>query len=103
MSDNLSAAESQALNRDISQLEALIEELLTYARLDRPQMSFNVANQTCRCGCAHLADIQAVTPDKTVRIKTLAQGHYAALDMRLMERVLDNLLNNAPALLSLNG
>lgn len=27
----------------------------------------------------HLADIQAVTPDKTVRIKTLAQGHYAAL------------------------
>lgn len=23
------------------------------------------------------------------------QGHYAALDMRLMERVLDNLLNNA--------
>ncbi|WP_202548440.1 hypothetical protein, partial [Escherichia coli] len=37
----------------------------------------------------HLADIQAVTPDKTVRIKTLAQGHYAALDMRLMERVLD--------------
>lgn len=43
----------------------------------------------------HLADIQAVTPDKTVRIKTLAQGHYAALDMRLMERVLDNLLNNA--------
>ncbi|KAA2010660.1 two-component system sensor histidine kinase RstB [Escherichia coli] len=67
MSDNLSAAESQALNRDISQLEALIEELLTYARLD----------------------------DKTVRIKTLVQGHYAALDMRLMERVLDNLLNNA--------
>ncbi|MDF4191996.1 ATP-binding protein, partial [Ligilactobacillus salivarius] len=43
----------------------------------------------------HLADIQAVTPDKTVRIKTLVQGHYAALDMRLMERVLDNLLNNA--------
>ncbi|SUX63865.1 sensor protein RstB [Citrobacter braakii] len=37
MSDNLTAQESQALNRDIGQLEGLIEELLTYARLDRPQ------------------------------------------------------------------
>ncbi|EOA0221756.1 ATP-binding protein [Escherichia coli] len=49
-----------------------------------------------RFGDGHLNErIQAVTPDKTVRIKTLMQGHYAALDMRLMERVLDNLLNNA--------
>nr|VUD24500.1 sensor protein RstB [Salmonella sp. NCTC 7297] len=37
MSENLTQPESQALNRDIGQLEALIEELLTYARLDRPQ------------------------------------------------------------------
>ncbi|STI75802.1 two component sensor kinase [Escherichia coli] len=57
MSDNLSAAESQALNRDISQLEALIEELLTYARLDRPQTSFILANQTCRCGCQRIWQI----------------------------------------------
>ena len=35
MSENLTEAESLALNRDIGQLEALIEELLTYARLDR--------------------------------------------------------------------
>ena len=58
MSENLTEAESQALNRDIGQLEALIEELLTYARLDRPQTEL-------------------------------------ALDMRLLERVLDNLVNNA--------
>ncbi len=107
MSDNLSAAESQALNRDISQLEALIEELLTYARLDRPQNELHLSEPDLPLWLStHLADIQAVTPDKTVRIqavtpdktvriKTLAQGHYAALDMRLMERVLDNLLNNA--------
>ncbi|ENJ4859414.1 two-component system sensor histidine kinase RstB [Escherichia coli] len=96
MSDNLSAAESQALNRDISQLEALIEELLTYARLDRPQNELHLSEPDLPLWLStHLADIQAVTPDKTVRIKTLVQGHYAALDMRLMERVLDNLLNNA--------
>lgn len=58
MSDNLSAAESQALNRDISQLEALIEELLTYARLDRPQNELLIlANQTCRCGCQRIWQI----------------------------------------------
>lgn len=42
MSENLSEAESQALNRDIGQLEALIEELLTYARLDRPQTELSL-------------------------------------------------------------
>lgn len=84
------------MNRDISQLEALIEELLTYARLDRPQNELHLSEPDLPLWLStHLADIQAVTPDKTVRIKTLAQGHYAALDMRLMERVLDNLLNNA--------
>jgi signal transduction histidine kinase len=31
-----------ALNRDIGQLESLIEELLTYARLDRPRVDLNL-------------------------------------------------------------
>lgn len=43
MSDNLSEDEQTALNRDIGQLEALIDELLTYARLDRPQVSLHLA------------------------------------------------------------
>lgn len=43
MSENLTGAESQALNRDIGQLEALIEELLTYARLDRPQTELHLS------------------------------------------------------------
>ncbi|MGK7591159.1 histidine kinase dimerization/phospho-acceptor domain-containing protein, partial [Salmonella enterica] len=63
MSDNLSAAESQALNRDISQLEALIEELLTYARLDRPQNELHLSEPDLPLWLStHLADIQAVTP-----------------------------------------
>ncbi len=44
MSDNLSEAEHAALNRDIGQLEALIEELLTYARLDRPQTELKLTS-----------------------------------------------------------
>ncbi|VEA73597.1 Sensor protein RstB [Serratia rubidaea] len=51
MSDNLSDGEQQALNRDIGQLESLIDELLTYARLDRPQVALNIERSTCPAGC----------------------------------------------------
>lgn len=52
MSENLTEAESQALNRDIGQLEALIEELLTYARLDRPQNELKLTTPISRRGSA---------------------------------------------------
>lgn len=36
-----------------------------------------------------------VNPQREVGLATLTRGNYGALDMRLMERVLDNLVNNA--------
>lgn len=88
MSDNLSEQESRALNRDISQLEALIEELLTYARLDRPQNELNLTEPNLPVWLTtHLDDVQSVNPDRTVRLRHLTSGDYGALDMRLMERV----------------
>lgn len=96
MSDNLTAQESQALNRDIGQLEGLIEELLTYARLDRPQNELKLSvPDTAVWLTTHLEDVQSVNPERAVRLRHLNIGDYGALDMRLMERVLDNLLNNA--------
>lgn len=96
MSDNLTEQESQALNRDIGQLEALIEELLTYARLDRPQNQLTLSEPDLPAWLtAHLLDVQSVNPERTVRLRQLTPGNYGALDMRLMARVLDNLLNNA--------
>ncbi|SUH15790.1 sensor protein RstB [Salmonella enterica subsp. enterica] len=44
---------------------------------------------------AHLQDVQSVTPERAVNLVTCVIGDYGALDMRLMSRVLDNLLNNA--------
>ncbi|MEJ1457240.1 ATP-binding protein, partial [Escherichia coli] len=38
---------------------------------------------------------QSVNPERTLQVSHLVSGDYGALDMRLMERVLDNLLNNA--------
>lgn len=96
MSDNLSDQERMALNRDIGQLEALIQELLTYARLDRPQNELHLTTPDLPAWLtSHIADVQSVNPDKHLRVAADSAAHYGALDMRLMERVLDNLVNNA--------
>ncbi|WP_052283408.1 two-component system sensor histidine kinase RstB [Kluyvera genomosp. 1] len=96
MSENLTDAESLALNRDIGQLEALIEELLTYARLDRPQTELSLTTPDLPGWItAHVEDVQSVNPQRQVVIGEMTHGDFGALDMRLMERVLDNLINNA--------
>ena len=95
MSENLTPAESQALNRDISQLEALIEELLTYARLDRPQNELKLSTQDLPAWLhSYVEDVQSVNPQRTLQVNSTS-GDYGALDMRLMERAVDNLVNNA--------
>ncbi|MBT1832449.1 two-component system sensor histidine kinase RstB [Enterobacter hormaechei subsp. xiangfangensis] len=95
MSENLTGAESQALNRDIGQLEALIEELLTYARLDRPQTELHLSTPDLPVWLqTHINDVQSVNPQRKL-LAAIIPGAYGALDMRLMERVLDNLMNNA--------
>ncbi len=95
MSENLTEAELQALNRDVGQLEALIEELLTYARLDRPQNELKLSTPDLSAWISsHIEDVQSVNPQRTLLLDN-SPGDYGALDMRLMERVLDNLVNNA--------
>ncbi|MFG1172508.1 two-component system sensor histidine kinase RstB [Erwiniaceae bacterium CAU 1747] len=96
MSDNLSEAESTALNRDIGQLEGLIEELLTYARLDRPQVELNLQSlDLAQWLHERLQDIRLVNPDTDIALDTPQRENHGVADPRLMERVLDNLVNNA--------
>jgi len=96
MSEGLAPDESQALNRDIEQLEALIEELLTYARLDRPQTALTLTTPDLPAWiAAHVDDVQSVNPQRQIIAGNIVPGDYGAVDMRLIERVLDNLLNNA--------
>lgn len=95
MSDNLSDSERAALNRDIGQLEALIQELLTYARLDRPQNELKLTTPDFSAWIAgYMDDVRIVNPGHQLLLNCEA-ADYGALDMRLMERVLDNLVNNA--------
>jgi two-component system sensor histidine kinase RstB len=96
MSDNLSEAEHTALNRDIGQLEGLIEELLTYARLDRPQTELQLTTPDLPAWfSSYLDDARSMNPQHSLLLDCQADDEYGALDMRLMERVLDNLVNNA--------
>jgi two-component system sensor histidine kinase RstB len=96
MSDNLTEAESAALNRDIGQLEALIEELLTYARLDRPQTELLLAEVDLASWLeVHIADVRVIQPHLNIMLDTPSNSDFGLIDLRLMERVTDNLVNNA--------
>lgn len=96
MSDNLSESEQTALNRDIEQLEGLIDELLTYARLDRPQVETHLeAIDLPKWLAERIADIQMIHPEHEITLDIPHEGDFGAVDLRLMERVLDNLVNNA--------
>ncbi|MEI2264413.1 two-component system sensor histidine kinase RstB [Erwinia sp. CGal63] len=96
MSDNLSDSEAAALNRDIGQLESLIEELLTYARLDRPKVDLHLQSLDLAAWLSErLEDIRLVHPDFTIELDTPQRQNIGVADTRLMERVLDNLVNNA--------
>ncbi|MCX2958185.1 MAG: two-component sensor histidine kinase, partial [Serratia symbiotica] len=92
MSDNLSGSEQQALNRDIGQLESLIDELLTYARLDRPQVALNIEPLDLPKWLEDkVEDIRLIHPEREIQLDIPHIGNYGGLDLRLMERVLDNL------------
>lgn len=96
MSDNLTAGESAAINRDISQLESLIEELLTYARLDRPRVDLNLTPMDLANWLRdHVNDVQALNPAVQIDLDLPQRNNQGIADRRLMERVLDNLINNA--------
>jgi two-component system sensor histidine kinase RstB len=96
MSDNLTESEAAALNRDIGQLESLIEELLTYARLDRPKVDLNLQTlDLAEWLQERLDDIRTVHPGFAIELDMPQRHNTGVADTRLMERVLDNLVNNA--------
>lgn len=96
MSDSLTESEASSLNRDIGQLEQLIEELLTYARLDRPKVDLALQSLDLTAWLeARLLDIRPLHSGCHITLDTSQQALISQTDPRLMERVLDNILNNA--------
>ncbi|MFI8417055.1 two-component system sensor histidine kinase RstB [Serratia sp. NPDC078593] len=96
MSDNLSDAEQRALNSDIGQLESLIDELLTYAQIDRPQVVLNRAPLDLAGWLQDkVEDVRSIHADRDIELTIPHGADFGGVDLRLMERVVDNLLNNA--------
>ncbi|WP_428946184.1 two-component system sensor histidine kinase RstB [Pantoea sp. FN060301] len=96
MSDNLTEAQAAAFNRDIGQLESLIDEMLTYARLDRPEVALHPQWLDLTSWLEErLADIRLVNRGFIFELDRPQQPLGSVTDSRLMARVLDNLVNNA--------
>ena len=96
MSDNLSDDEARGLNRDISELEGLIDELLTFARLDRPQTDLTLSERDLSHWLRErTAELRYIHPERQILLTLPDTPTVARVDVRLMDRVLDNLINNA--------
>jgi two-component system sensor histidine kinase RstB len=91
-----SAAEQQGLERDLGALDALIEEMLTYARLDRPELplQYSELELTSWAG-SRLPDWQALRPQTRLEFSRPAHPLLWYGDPRLLDRALENLIGNA--------
>ncbi|ACS85549.1 two-component system sensor histidine kinase RstB [Musicola paradisiaca] len=96
MNENLTSDEEEAINRDVGQLEALIDELLTYARLDRPQVTLHLEEIALPGWLqGRIADFQLVNATRQITLEVNPASQFGYVDLRLLERVLNNLVNNA--------
>lgn len=96
ISENLPESEQNAINRDIGQLEALIDELLTYARLDRPQVALHLEKVNLAAWLEDkVDDFRLINAERIITYEAPQNIDFGGVDLRLMERVLDNLVNNA--------
>ncbi|MCH7376092.1 two-component system sensor histidine kinase RstB [Aeromonas sp. MR19] len=91
-----SAEEQQGLDRDLGALDALIEEMLTYARLDRPELPLQCSElELAGWAGSRLPDWQALRPHTRLEFSHPANPLPWRGDTRLLDRALENLIGNA--------
>ena len=86
----------QGILRDISHLETLIDEMLTYARLDRPQVTLTYQTfSPAEWLQQRQHDWQSLLDGKQLHVETIPYEWHWQGDIKLLDRMLDNLVGNA--------
>ncbi len=92
----LTEAEHQGIERDISSLENLIDEMLTYARLDRPEVALNTQTfSPAEWLQRRQSDWLPLLGNKQLTISPVPPEWLWQGDFHLLNRLLDNLVGNA--------
>nr|WP_321241648.1 two-component system sensor histidine kinase RstB [uncultured Tolumonas sp.] len=86
----------QGIERDISHLETLIDEMLTYARLDRPQVTLTYQTfSPAEWLQQRQHDWLSLLDGKQLQVATIPTAWHWQGDIKLLDRMLDNLVGNA--------
>lgn len=86
----------QGIERDISHLETLIDEMLTYARLDRPQVTLTYQTfSPAEWLQQRQHDWHSLLDGKQLHVETIPYEWHWQGDIKLLDRMLDNLVGNA--------
>ena len=86
----------QGILRDISHLETLIDEMLTYARLDRPQVTLTYQTfSPAEWLQQRQHDWHSLLDGKQLHVETIPYEWHWQGDIKLLDRMLDNLVGNA--------
>lgn len=85
----------QGIRNDVNELNGLVEELLTYAKLDGARPELNPISVPARAWLDERIGQMRMEPGRNLRITARSDAQEIMIDARLMTRAVDNLLQNA--------
>lgn len=86
---------AQGMEEDLNELEALVNELLAYARFERADQELKLQSITLNDWLPKISEHLQIETDKPLLSTLPSTSLHVNLDSRLMERAVTNLIRNA--------